>query len=148
MQREKEEKKGSSTLVCKETWMYKMCVNHHNLLTMVFLFWDFFSQKTQNAKEGKGGGATQQKPKQHFSILMLLMMIVMMIMVMMVMVMITLSHRWTVFSVSKQPKGYSITRMQGSHISTHGSQGTEGGGLQPITNYRIKHVRTPIILYK
>jgi len=25
---------------------------------------------------------------------------------------------------------------------------TEGGGLQPITNYRIKHVRTPIILYK
>jgi len=40
------------------------------------------------------------------------------------------------------------TRMQGSHISTHGSEGTEGGGLQPITNYRIKHVQTPIILYK
>jgi hypothetical protein len=53
MQREKEEKKGSSTLVCKETWMYKMCVNHHNLLTMVFLFWDFFSQKNTKCKRRK-----------------------------------------------------------------------------------------------
>jgi hypothetical protein len=44
------------------------------------------------------------------------------------------------------------TILMGPHTFTHGSQGREGGreggGLQPIRNNRIKHVQTPIILYK
>jgi len=55
-----------------------------------FSFETFVIKKPQNAKKEKVV-QPKQKPKQHFSILMLLMMMGMMM---------------VVFSVSKQPKGY------------------------------------------